>query len=94
MPGSGRVRMVDAGRRADEPVLGLRDHERPPLADDLLRLAQDHLDLARVALVTGQLARLLGGLQVVERDDAPLGLRDGLLGDDDDVAVAELGQRR
>ena len=53
------------------------------------RLAQDPLDLARVALVAGELERALGGLDVVERDDAALDLRDGLLRDHDDVASLE-----
>src|SRR6476469_3132459 len=83
--------MVDAGGRTDEPVLGLRDHERPALSDDLLRLTEHHLDLARVALVAGELAGLLGRLEIVEPDDAPLGLRDRLLRDDEDVTVAQLG---
>jgi len=70
-------------------VARLRDHERASLANDPLRFAQDHLDLARVALVSRQLACLLGGLVVVDSHDPPLRLRDGLLRDDDDVVVLE-----
>ena len=47
----GRVRVVDAGRGADEAVAGLGDDERRPRAHDARRLAQDDLDLARVAPV-------------------------------------------
>ena len=43
-----------------------------------------------VAVLAGDLARLLRRLDSVERDDAPLDLRDRLLRDDDDVAVLEL----
>ena len=43
----------------------------------------------RGSLVAGELARALGRLDLGERDDAALRLRDGLLRDDDDVAVLE-----
>ena len=81
--------MVDAGGCADEPVLGLRDHERPALAHDPFRLAQDHLDLARVALVARELDGLRRGLEAVDSDHAPLGLRDRLLRKDENVAILE-----
>ena len=69
----------------------LRDHQRPALADDLLRLAQHGLHLARIALVARQLTGLRGRLQRVDPDHTTLGLRHDLLRDDDDVAVLELG---
>ena len=53
------------------------------------RLAQDPLDVTRVAVGAGELDRARGRLDVVERDDAALDLRDGLLRDDDDVARRE-----
>ena len=88
-PGFGRVRRVDAGRRADEPVARLGNHEGRSRADDARRLAEDHLEVARVVP-----ARELDGrgrrLDVVEADDAPLRLRHDLLRDDDDVGVLEL----
>ena len=81
--------MVDTGRRADEPVLGLGDHERPALADDALRLAQDHLDLARIALARSDPDGCLGRLDPVEMDDAPFGLRHALLREHQYVAVLQ-----
>jgi hypothetical protein len=74
-------------------VPGLGDHQRLAHAHHALRLAQDRLDAARVLIVAGDLARLLRGLDVVEADDAALRLRDGLLREDDDVAVLELELR-
>ena len=92
----GRVRRVDARRGADEAVPRLRDHERRPRPDDRGRLGEDHLEAASV--VSGrELARALRRLDVVEPNDAALRLRDGLLRDDDDVAVLErhaLGDQR
>src|SRR5207245_971313 len=73
------VRMIDTGGSADEPMTRLCDHERSALANDLLRLAEDRLDLARVAFVACELTRLGGRLQVVDAHDAPLDLRDHLL---------------
>src|SRR5579871_5258816 len=84
-----RVRRVDTGRAADEPVLRASDQERRPGADELDGLVEDHLNPARVG-VGGELARLLRRLDIRERDDAPLHLRDRLLRDDDDVAVLEV----
>ena len=60
-----RVRRVDAGRRADEAVPRLGDHERRPRADHPDALAQDRLDVARIAFA-GELARALGRLDLVE----------------------------
>ncbi len=69
---------------------GLCDHEPGPGAHDAGALAQDDLELAQIAPLAGELTGALGGLDLVEADDAPLRLRDGLLGDDDDVAGAQL----
>src|SRR6478735_630970 len=73
---------------------GLRDHERPTLPNDLHRLLEDHLDLPRVALVAGELPRLLRRHDSLEADDLTLDLRDRLLGDDDDVAVLDRRELR
>jgi hypothetical protein len=70
-------------------VLGFRDHERRPDAHDARRLAQDHLDAARI-LVPGDLSCAFRGFDVCETNDAPFGLRDDLLCDDDNVAVLEV----
>ena len=69
---------------------GAGDHERPALANDLLGLAQDRLDLPRIALVAGELPGFVRRLELVERDQPALDLRDGLLRDDDHVAGAQL----
>src|SRR5205814_3013257 len=53
------------------------------------RLLADHLEPARIRAAR-ELACPLRRHDVVETDDAALDLRDGLLGDDDDVAVLEL----
>src|ERR1019366_6836850 len=61
-------------------------------AHQLVRLVENRLDVARVLGVgRGQLARALAGLDLVEAADTALGLGDGLVGDDDDVAGAERG---
>ncbi len=70
-------------------MVRLGDEERAPGAEDALRLAEDHLDPARVA-VPGELARPGRGLDVVELHDPPLDLGDRLLCDDEDVPVLEL----
>ena len=70
-----------------------RDHERRPGAHDLDRLAQDHLDLPRIAVAAGELDGPRRRLDVVEADDAALDLRHRLLGDDDDVARLEATAR-
>ena len=87
--GRRRVRGIDPGRGADEAVARLGDHERRAAPEHARRLAQDHLELARVA-VTRESDRLLGRLNFGERDYPPLRLRDDLVGDADDVAVLEL----
>ena len=86
----GRVRVVDAGRRADEPVLGLGDHERrrargrsasPRAGSPRPRAGRARRPRARRAFV--------GGLEVVDAHDPALGLRHDLLRDHDDVVVLE-----
>ena len=64
---------------------GLGDDQRRPDANDLCALAQDRLDVARVAVVR-ELERARGGLDLVQAHDASLRLRDGLLRDDEHVA--------
>src|SRR6478752_3720665 len=56
-----------------------RSRIRRALATDALGLAEDHLDLARVALSGCDAHGRLGGFDPVEGDDAPLRLRDALL---------------
>jgi hypothetical protein len=73
------------------PRLG--DDERRARADEAARFPQDHLEVARI-VVGRQLARPIGRLDLVEAHDPSLGLRDGLLGQHDDVAVLELHRRR
>src|SRR4029077_12717044 len=53
------------------------------------RFAQDHLDVARIALLTGELASAHARFDVPHEDGAALDLRDGLLCDDDHVAFFE-----
>jgi len=57
------------------------------------RLLQDRLDPPRI-LVSGQLARSLGGLDVVQPHDPPLRLGHDFLREHNDVAVLELGGAR
>ena len=73
-----RVRRVDAGGRAD----------------DALAVLDDAGDAALVLAGRDDAHRLGGdrGLAVVGLHDAPLRLRDDLRGDDEDVAVVELGR--
>ncbi len=68
---------------------GLGDHERGPGADDLAALAEDHLGAACVSVLTRELHRPRGRLDVGEPHHSSLHLRDRLLGDDDDVAVLQ-----
>ena len=88
-PGTARVRRVDSGRGAHEPVMRLGDHERRTGANDLPGLAQDPLDVPWVTVRAGQLDRPGRRLDLVEGDHAPLHLRDRLLGDHHHVRVDE-----
>ena len=89
------VRGIDAAVRADEPVRRLGDEHAVLHPDDAARLAQDDLDLARVAVeALGELDRLGPGLDAGQVDDRALGLRDDLLGDDEHVVVAQRERRR
>ena len=67
---------------------GLGDHQRRPRADHLGALAQDRLDVTRIA-VAGQLVGAFGRLDLLEADHPALRFRDDLLGDDEDVGVLE-----
>jgi hypothetical protein len=69
-------------------VLRLHDDQRRPDADDVGALTQDPLDVPRVAVV-GELEGALRWLDVLQPDDAALGLRDRLLGDDEHIRVLE-----
>jgi hypothetical protein len=71
-------------------VTGLRDHERLPCAHDATRLAEDHLQVPRVAVRPGKRRRELRRLDVREPDDASFRLRHQLLRQHDDVVVAQL----
>ena len=88
MPASGAFEASTPAERADEAVPRLGDHERRP-ARTIRRLAQDHLELARVVL-RRELARRSHGSTSASAHDAALRLRDDLLRDHDDVAVLEL----
>jgi hypothetical protein len=88
-----RVRSVDAGRSADEPVRRLGDDERRPNAYDTFRLSEDDLDAARILFVARDFDRPLRRLDARERDDSPFGLRHDLLREDDDVALLKLDLR-
>ncbi len=67
----------------------LGDHEGAACSDDALRLTENDLDPARIA-VARELTRASRGLDLVQAHDAALDLRDRLLGDDEHVAVLEL----
>jgi hypothetical protein len=71
-------------------MLRLRDDKSGTRADDALRLAEDRLDVLRVDVLRGELARAFGGLELVEADDASFCLGHDLLRDHDDVAFLEL----
>jgi hypothetical protein len=73
------------------PRLG--DHQRRARAHDADRLAQDRLEPPRI-LVSRKLARTLRRLELVQRDDAPLGLGDGLLRDHEHVTGLQLHPSR
>ena len=92
MPGSGAFEWSTPADAQMNPCRVWAMTSGPRSRDDLLRLAQDRLDLTRVALVAGQLARLRRRLEVVDPHDPALGLRDRLLRDDDDVAVSQLDE--
>ena len=80
------IRGVDPAVGTDEAVLGLGDDHAALHPDDAAGLAQDDLDLARVAVpARSERDGLRTGLDRVKVDDRALGLRDDLLGDDEDV---------
>ena len=67
---------------------------RRALADDARRLAQDHLELTRVALAGGELPCALARVDVVQIDNATLGLRDHLVRHDEHVTVLKRDRTR
>jgi hypothetical protein len=86
------VRGVDAGVGAHEAVAGAADEHAALGAEDLGRLVEHDLHVARVLAVTGgELDGPLAGLHAGEVDDAALGLGDRLVGDDEHVAFADVG---
>ena len=86
------VGLVDAGVGADPAVAGFGEDEASRHADDALRLAEDQFDRACVLFpVIGPVLGEPAGADVVEADDAALGLGDDLLGDEEDVAGFERG---
>ena len=94
MSGSRQVGAVDAGVGADEAVLGLDDEDAALGPQHLAALLEDQLDQRRLlAEHRGELARLGARQHRGELADLALRLGDDLLGDDDDVAVLELGAR-
>ncbi len=83
------VRGIDAAVGAHEPVRGLGDQYAVLHPDDASGLAEDDLDLARVAVEAfGELDRLAPGSDGRQVDDGSLGLRHDLLGDDEHVVDA------
>ena len=81
---------VDPAVGADEAVARFRDQDAVGHADDAAGLAQDHLELARIAipsLCKGN--RLRPRRDGREIHDRALGLRDDLLGHDEDVVLGE-----
>ena len=88
------VGRVDAGVGADEAVVGLADQDAADRADQLLRLVEHDLDVARVLVVLGgELVRELARMHVVQVPDASLDLRHGLVGDHDDIPVVQRPRR-
>ena len=86
--------MVDAGIGADKPVPRLRD-DHPVGANQADALVEHDLDLAWIGLQPGgQFDRLRTRGDGGHVHESTLGLRHGLLGDDDDVAFDEGGARR
>src|SRR4051794_2200336 len=82
--GAGRagVGAVHAGVRADEPMAGAADEAAAVGAQQLDRLVEDDLDVARVLVVLrGQRAGAVARLDGRQRAHEPLGLGDDLVGD-------------
>src|SRR5581483_9964740 len=93
---AGNVRVVDTCVRGNEALSRLRDEDALG-SKNANALVQHDLHGARIRLgdePLRDLLRLRARLHVVEPHDAALGLRDDLLRDDDDVAVAQVGARR
>ena len=92
-PARARSRRRPRRRRRRSRGSSRRSRAAAASADDPRALAQDHLDVAWVALA-GESRRALRGLDVVRgARSAPSALRHGLLRDDDDVAVLQLPAR-
>ena len=73
-----------------KPCGRLGDQDAVRHADDAPRLAQDDLDLARVSVELGREFDGLGTwVDAGEVDDGALRLRDDLLGDDENIVLAE-----
>src|SRR5689334_2893753 len=71
-------------------MASLRDDDAAIHAYDTSALAQHNLDLARVlAPLLGEAPRQIGWLYVTQIDETPLGLRDDLVGDDQDIVVMQ-----
>ena len=88
------VRRVDAAVGADEPVRRLGDEHAVLHAHDAAGLAEDDLDLARVAVeALGELERLLAGDDAGQVDDGALGLGHDLLGHDQHVTLGSAAGR-
>ena len=84
-----RVRRVDARGRADEAVSRLGDHERPSRAHDTNGLAQYRLDMTCVRVRPGELDGARRRLELVQPDDASLGLGHDLVREHHDVPVLD-----
>src|SRR3954471_7272245 len=93
--GRRRVRGVDAGVRADEAVARAGDDDAAFGADDVAGLVEHDLDVAGTLVEPlREHLRARRRSYVGERDDRALGLRDDLVGHDENVGRLELLARR
>jgi hypothetical protein len=68
---------------------GLGDHEGWSRANDLDRFTEDPLDVSWVAVDSGEVDCPPSRLNVLQIDNAPFDLGDGLLCNHDDIGVAQ-----
>jgi hypothetical protein len=90
-----RVRLVDAGVGADEPVVGSADQDAALCSQEVRGLVEHGLHEPRVlAVLVRDGASPLARHDLPQGPDTPLALGDGLVRDHDDVTVAQVGWRR
>ena len=91
VPGSGAFEWSTPAEAQIEPVAGLGDHERRRARGRSAPPRCRITSTSRGSRSSPASSRaFVGRLDVLDPDDPALGLRDRLLGDDDDVAVLEL----